>query len=331
SDNRSHFLYALDMPRMLSRLDSDQRRQLNEALDRKALYYLRKFVRNVADIRSDQRWAASCAPEIAELYNRALDRDDVQLAITPMTRDPATGRAYIPGSSIKGALRTAWVNHKLQTAPDRPRRPREFEPDLLGYRYRDEDGRNRFELRADPFRAVKVGDCLLPDNSNSIERVQIYKPDRKAGAPDPSGIHMFYDVTFSALDGEDIRATGRLIIDQRLAGRRGPDRGRWNFRNCVADAISAEQLLAACNEFYRPRLDDELKRFPHVHEHAGKLSEIAAALTENQALIRLGRFSHRECVTVPPRRDARPKHGSTRSLVSGDLPLGWVCIELREV
>jgi CRISPR-associated protein Csm5 len=268
------FLHALDLPALLARLTEDQRRQFNAAADRNALFYLRKFVAGVADLRRDIRWKAACSGEVYDAYRAGLESDAAQLIINLMTRDAATGQAYIPGSSIKGALRTAWVNHKaaVYAGPERLDRisEGEFEPEVLGYRV-STGHRPRAEIRADPFRAVHVGDARLCDDSNTIEDVEIHRPQGRGG-PDPSGIRMYYDATFSALDGERITAEGRLQVDERLA--RTParsTRGRWDFQQCVAEGVEAGALLQACNDLYRPRLEDELGRFPRLADVRDKL------------------------------------------------------------
>ncbi len=328
-------LHALDLPRLLARLTDAQRREFNDAADRGGSLFLRKFMDRLADPERDARWTAPCDPDLYELYQKGLQKEASLLAVNVMTRDPATGRPYIPGSSLKGALRTAWVSHKASVyteSENRERlRDRDFEPEILGYRTRDRDGA-RADIRADPFRAVSVGDALLCDDSNYIDRVRIYHPGKTRGVADPSSIQMFYDATLSLLDDEPIIAEGRLLINERLA--RTPTQGARGaaFPNCVADAISAEPLLDACNSFYRPRLESELERFPVLKDVAGKLRAKADALDKGkEALIRLGRFSHRECVTVAPDGGGPSKLSATRSLVAGALPLGWAALTLERV
>lgn len=324
-------LYALDLPALLSRLHGDQRRKFNVAVENNALFYLRKFIAEVADLARDVRWHAACSEAVYEAYCSGLDNDAAQLIINLMARDAATGRPYIPGSSIKGALRTAWVSHKAAAyagheSLDRIHE-RDFEPEVLGFRV-STGQRPRAEIRADPFRAVRVSDAPLCENSNSIAEVEIYHPQR-GSAGDPGGIRMYYDATFSALDQETITATGHLTIDERLActSARGA-RHNWQFEHCVADEIPAEALLRACNEFYQPRLKDELKRFSFADDVRDILLAEADQIADGAALIRLGRFSHIECVTVNRQGGSPSRTGTTRSLFAGELPFGWARISL---
>ncbi len=335
-------LLALDLPRLLSSLTPPERAKFDAAVRDKSVTLVRRFIAEHPRLSQFVRWQAQADAELHSHYKNGLTSGSARLAVHPMTRDAVTGRPYIPGSTIKGALRTAWIARKA--APLAPKEApwrgedRHFEPRVLGY-LDDSTGRPRVELRADPFRALRISDApLCDDDTNIITRVTIYKPDRSAGQPDPAGIQMFYDMTFSRLDAPDdpVTAAGRLAIDDRLAQTRARS-DRWNFDHCVADGFSAEELLDACHAFYAERLQQEFAKFhdrnPRAAQHREPLGRLRAAAdhrTPGTALIRLGRFNHFECVTVAP--FARPPErgaGKTRTLADGWMPLGWACLTLR--
>src|SRR5690606_13283013 len=71
----------------------------------------------------------------------------------PMVRtafNPLDGSPYLPGSSLKGAIRTAWLNHQNKGKPlaDREEDSTRLQQRLLGYQA------GRFEN--DPFRSVAL-------------------------------------------------------------------------------------------------------------------------------------------------------------------------------
>lgn len=335
-DKNGHiFFYAIDFPRFLADLDDRGRDEFNKAVDQGGTVYLRKFVASRFKPSCHVRWTANANPELLDAYNRGLTSDSSQLIVHPTTRDAATGRAYLPGSSIKGAIRTAWVSAKaaVYSGGENLERigDRDFEPEVLGYMDRSRGGR-RGEIRADPFRALQVGDAMLCEASNTVDPVRIKRRGAEAARSDPSGIQMFYDATFCLVHGETITAEGRLTVNERLAGTPGP-RDHWSFQYCVAGGMTAGELLKACNDFYRPKLHDEVKAFMEVDPDLAPIGRALVKLADEtpggEALIRLGRFSHFECVTVDRYRKA-PKRGSgaTRSMACGDTPLGWARIRL---
>ena len=84
---------------------------------------------NFANIRSfiaenfNAENAIRCAipvdnPKLLDTYRRAIQKKDPknQVLISPMTRNEISTEAYIPGSSIKGAIRTAIANHFVKKA-----------------------------------------------------------------------------------------------------------------------------------------------------------------------------------------------------------------------
>lgn len=334
-------LLAVDLPKLLSSLTPAERAKFDAAVRDKSATLVRRFVAEHARLSQCVRWTAWADEEVFRLYTDGLRSGTARLAVQPMTRDAATGRPYIPGSTLKGALRTAWIARKA--APLAPREApwrgeeRHFEPRVLGYL--DTSGKHpRVELRADPFRALRITDAPLPDDATIITRVSIYKPDRPPGSADPAGIQMFYDVTFSLLEDPDhpVVATGTLAIDDRLARTPVPA-DRWAFDHCVAGGFTADELLDACHAFYAERLRQEFHRFHDKKPAAARCRKAMDSLRaaadhrpHGSARVRLGRFNHFECVTVapfarPPRRGA----GTTRSLANGWMPLGWARLTLK--
>lgn len=357
------WLCAINTSHLLARLTDEQRAEFIKAAEAGGVRLLRDFIRKTADLspRSpDVLWRAVVSEDLADAYDQALQPGaadaPAELAVVVMTRHPADGTPYLPGSSIKGALRTAWIAHQYPQyngpldpeSVDHRKTSAAFEALILGHardaraaahRARSQGRRGNApriqpELRADPFRALRVGDAVLRgQHTNRIDRAVIRNLRRRPGTPDPAGIHMFYDRTFSLIEDPDnpVIATGRLTIDQRLAETPGPrhEHFRWEWPHCVASPIDADALLAAARDFYRRRLEDELQRFAPFFrdDDTGALRHEADNLDDSEALLRLGRFSHCECMTVPYRDGTPRKTGNTRTLTS-DLPMGWVKIRL---
>jgi len=330
-DVTEYIVDVIDLPAFLGSLTPELRREFDDAVSRNAIFYVRRFIADRCDTRRFRRYSCSTNEEFYNLYREGLTRDASQLQVNTMTRTGADARPYIPGSSLKGSIRTAVV--AVRAAEAERRKPgslesladREFEPVVLGYR----NERGRPEIRADPFRAVRITDAPLPSDTISIDPAEIFAPGRAAGSPDPAGIQMYYEMTFSALDNQTVQARGTIAIDDRLATQPAP-RGRgWDFDHCVSQRLTIEEILGACRLFYVDRLEKENEDFYQKHGQAAKAGErlraLAGAMKGNETLIRLGRFSHFECVTVgppfarPPKRDA----GRTRTLAAGELPMGW--------
>ncbi|OPX21490.1 MAG: type III-A CRISPR-associated RAMP protein Csm5 [Planctomycetales bacterium 4484_123] len=334
--------HAIDVGRLLADLDHRQRGQFNQAADAASITMVRKFIAEHADPARHALWSAPTVKDLFDLHRRSLDRPDLNFSVRPMTRTGLKSRPYIPGSSIKGAIRTAVLQRVIDDHPGladqlarrypavRRDAARMVEADVLGYLHTDR-GRERAQLRADPFRAVRLTDACLPANATGMDPVDLVNLDRPAGPGSPGGINMFYEMTFSALDEETVQATGTLSIDDRLARTSARGASRWDFDHCVARDISAGDILQACRDFYRKRLECECRRLadalPNCRDAIHRLRSLAGELAGDEAIIRLGRFSHHECMTLarPLRRVAG---GRSRALASGSFPLGWARLQL---
>ena len=105
------------------------------------------------------------------------DREFVnRLVIERTAHHPHTGIPYLPGSGIKGAMRTAWLN-RLNGGRIRPegKRWQELQTELLGG--------GKFET--DPFRLISISDA---SGSQVISRVVFHTNHRKTPSVGPDGL-----------------------------------------------------------------------------------------------------------------------------------------------
>lgn len=330
---------GFDLSGFLSSMTSAQRQAFDVA-SRGQIHALRTFLHtelNRPESRRFLRWSCSAADDLFDTYDQELKKPrGIALEIHPFYRSGT--KLCIPGSSVKGAIRTAVIQAELNDRPelitsvDRLRDDRkaasQLEAQSLGY-WNGERG----EIRADPFRAVQVGDVSLPGNATAVEGVTLVSARGSARGNDPSGIKQYYEITFSALDEAPIIGRGTLALREELADARVAD-DRYPCDTAVSGAISLQRMIADCNAFYLPRLQAEAKLMagprPDASASYARLLELAQSRKPSQALIRMGRFTHIQCITLarPPRR--KPD-GTTRTLVDiaeGAMPLGWAMLEL---
>lgn len=243
---------------------------------------------------------------------------------------------YLPGSSLKGAMRTAWLDKINQGKPaldeekrDKTNGNRAMQQRLLGY------ANGKFEN--DPLRHLHVVDAHHDEETESAPAHILYAVSKKKrpserGSPE---LKIFLETIPSLLNtafSGEIRLTG--------------------------DKITWQRLCAACNAFYYPQLQAELR---HAHLSSllnadwsrlvqGLMSDEIKTLCENHQgfLLRVGRHSGAESVTLNGVRDIkilgkkgdqpsyRPETtekrlaSQTKGAVDGLLPFGWIWIESCE-
>ncbi len=213
-----------------------------------------------------------------------------------MARTGARHEPYLPGSSIKGAIRTAWVWYKAGAGETRPGLAAQagqvhadiFEAEVLGYRVQLGGGPeatiDTTDPHADPLRSLRIRDAYLVPDSNVIERVMLYEGEGKA-AREP----MFCDATFSGLEDEPITATGEMTVYNELQahrvleGLRSEAGRRWRWPKAVSDEIRPEQILEACRKFYLENLAREHERFYKPNKYLRPIGEKLVSLATQAA------------------------------------------------
>ena len=251
---------------------------------------------------------------------------------------PFDSTPYLPGSSIKGSIRTAWLNRCNAGKPltpderrDHKGAPRHLQERLLGYQS------GKFEN--DPFRHVAIADAHPEDDTASPPTRVIYAISKKKRQPrdgesHPPELKVFLETIPEALPSA-------FLSEIRLAGK-----------------ISWNALCDACNTFYAPQLKAEL-----THPVLGALletkwkqlvgeildNEICILIAARQGfLLRVGRHSGAESVTLDglrnikilgPKVNGKPtfdyRHNTTEKRFASEtkagdeklLPFGWVWVD----
>ncbi len=268
-----------------------------------------------------------CVPtkKFEEKYAVNKNKDPLENAseVFEMYRAAKKSLPTIPGSSVKGAVRTALVDSCVQNAKDfdfesakkdkRDRTGSKAEQKILGNK----------DAKDDPFRAVQVGDCNFQNPLvQGVGTLQIIKRNRNE-LSEANSTQLQAEVILGNLASKDSNPQEfKITIDENLqkAGQ-------------VSKSFSMEKIVSDCNYFYSSAFDLEYQTFYEdadsdkldlIEKLKSKIAEIKDK--KNQFLIRLGRWSQKESVTL---YDENAEFGKSRTLFDLDgqyLPLGWcVC------
>lgn len=228
--------------------------------------------------------------------------------------DPHTNHPYIPGSAVKGALRTAWLNAKQKEKNLRPgRNNRDVERELL-------DGGN---LETDPFRLLKVSDFhpVGSVRAHILFAVNEKKIPSKFKARGP------YQIVEIIPSGSVF--AGRVDLLDPPAG------------SLIKTPLEKSKLLKSAGHFYGGEFGRENKELEAIGVF-GRTETPASGV-----LLRIGRHSGAESVTIEGHRNIRIKKGrgekdgnldhattlwlasdASRNYVKERLqPFGWVALE----
>jgi len=275
-------------------------------------------------------------------YDRVLkltaERDIRQelnkFAIARTSYLPMDNAPYIPGSALKGALRTGWLNH-LNRGAVRPvdgrnkHAGKSLETDLLKLVERD--------ISSDPFRLVKVSDFLPVGQPETMIRFAVNKK-KKPSKHEPRGPQQILEV---------IRHD-RNALFEGIVTLMAPEKGA-SIRNPLPVELSLFQSLSA---FFQKEMDEEETMLKGINLSAGIARKLREKFGERYLKevfpVRIGRHSGAEAVTieggrsikimgkkgVPPKFDPHSTTtwlaGDTPKATAGLHPFGWVALEIME-
>lgn len=260
------------------------------------------------------------------------------LEIERTMHHPHSGVPYLPGSSLKGAMRTAWLDQinqgRSRLADDR---------NANGLEKRLLEG----SFHTDPFRLIDVADA---SGSGVVSKVyfstnhkkrQVFKDEMELTGKGPATRRE------CLVGGQHAALTGELRVDALPGQSRGD--------KVPGQRIEPKALAAACNRYYVQRLDKllallEQRGFASPEWCAGVRRLLAAlrpTFERGEAfLLRVGRHSGAESVTLDGVRDIRIMQGrgmparfadeattvwlaaERENITRGDLlPFGWLLVE----
>ena len=322
SKNGEDYFCRIDLDAWLE--DYPDQEALAKVLDGGKLPVIRKFIADNLDADIYARSSSKIiSPEIAKKYRQHIANlnSPNQLLIDPTLKNPLTGGLLIPGSSIKGAMRTAVIDFLDLAAPKKLKfgNYNEGIKNLLG------------DIQNNTFKQLKIGDFELSSECGQLLSAKS-KPKNPKNTKKPP--HNDCEVCSSkVLSKNGYESFGKIAIgsqsDKNSVSLKSRT-GSWNL----------QQLMKLVSDFYQKRYIEERNKFYHQshfsqsHDVVQLLDRELLHLEENQMILRVGHYSHIECMTVT-HRDPKCKivkgekvYGVLRTLADGIYPFGWVKLTL---
>lgn len=345
-------------------LPEAERLRFQDFLERADLKAIQSFLRAHVDPQREDLIKIDVSEAFQREFEAKAVNPDNRFRVDMMPRNPHSGTVILPGSGIKGAIRTAVVNYFANVDPDtkdevhgavrsagREQRATRLEESALNRRHS--------ETERDLFRLVEVEDVTLPDGATRIDRAEMVNPVKPGIDKVPiwvERIKSFADSwtppSFNVCIHLDTAALRHERV-QALLGR----------------TLKIDTLVRACNHFYWGRMTAEANKFdertangrPWQTLHGlfprGKLPERDAQpfiidpdspywcqKPRHRILLRIGRYSHFESLSVDSLREGynvqarKPieQMGATRTrcvMENGNtpMPFGWLLLTLDSV
>lgn len=310
-------LLRINETKILQCLNSEQKKEFISIAQKDNLIELRNFFISIADkiIFQNQDCILSLSEvtdELVGVWNELRKRPLNSLIVRPTIASARAGRGlipYIPGSSLKGALRTAI----LDALP----------VDIKRKSFRPQD---------DPFRAFIVSDALFSGKRTRIVgSAHLYNRKKQS----IESLQMFYEVIKGQAICIDtpVNTVCTLVINFELQSIK-----EFGFQ--IPDI---SDIVHRCRQFYGNLLEQEYNNFYHdapddIYQGFKILDDTMSNTEGNkdEFIVRLGRHSQFEYMTLNGlRKCGNPRYGMvSRTLFKYKniyLPMGWVHIKYESV
>jgi len=305
-----------------------------------------KLLRQCAQ-KAPESWIYSIEVGAAsrQTLTEALDKIDVRRGeVHPLIWNEVRREAVLPGSAIKGAIRTAllsgavaakaregnwadrWKREIKERGRENPRRVAALAQELEQELFR----KGERGLEHDPFRFLKVSDAKIRAEWVRLDRAMLLS---KSAQDSSSKIQMHFERVISAADGFQ---APELEFDLTVE----KEEKKWHpgIQAYLGGVPSLDRVLQLMRYHYDTRLHAEMNRFSQLYRDDGWSQWREAGKKDRNMLIRLGRFSHFESLSVealrttPDRRGKWIQEGTSRTYCTPDLkrmmPFGWALVQV---
>jgi len=319
---------------IISRLIRDNNRgerlKYEQAANKNDMKSLRNFFEEIFENENDENddfiYECDTTKSFRALYKNNKEKNPLQNAseVLSIYRPEGSHKPVIPGSSIKGAIRTAVLN-ALSGGKDYLDEKR-FEKDLLSYN----------DAKSDPFRCIAIGDFTFKSAETQI--VGIMEQISKNADPKTAAQVLIEAIRGTLIDGKAISASS-LLIDKDLQ-KNNVD---------IKIPLSINDIRKSCNDFYWSEFEEEYREFYQnclEKEKIGIVEKLREKLQkardeDNTFIIRCGRYSQVEFMTLQGHRKPKTRKdkfgkpypwGTTRTVFDYDgklVPLGWIVAKLE--
>jgi len=327
-------LHKINLAMLIEKLPADSLSELTDLMDREDFVGIRSFIQStwktLPDIFPDCIEYSMNAGDVKSYYDNLQNENvDSQLLVTPFIR--SARKIFVPGSSIKGAIRTAYISELCKDGINEDIRQNSLLMEGNVLKCNKELEKNgkvqiKFDVEKDPFKALKMSDSSLLTVEGIVEKVEVMSKDKygKFNADNMKDLKIFAEFIDSGVE---------IDMEARL------DTRYFSVPNGLGVTFSFDDIMNSCKAFYKRVLIHERDKFfkefdKQINTHISELYDEFLKLNEepNSFLFRIGKHSGRNSLSLNL-INKKGKEPKSRKLILKDgeyLPVGWIKVTVSE-
>lgn len=356
--------YRIDINEVMEKVPENIKKQFLKVLEENSMFTARKFLKN--NYRKEYGYIYKCpvSPDYVDIYERKIagvsnKNENNELAVSEFIG--TNTEKYIPGSTLKGAFRSAYLfenftsdnfyeikreefNRNGKKNPTKPFKSLGKKEILLKKIESQILELENFNAQFDPFKNLKITDTETRNNVIEVKQI-LRKGMKKEGKKEiPMGN---FEVTKSLFSSNENIEFGFQIIIKNLTGNKNELLKRLSIKQDKKTREYIQQIRETVEfyledggilEFLNNKADkiikEDIKFFEKIKdkkslEFCYELQNYKEKLNENQAMIRIGRGAGFNSTTFNL-CNKKIEEVFTRVTVD-DIPIGWALITCNEI
>ena len=359
---KNGYFYKICTSDIIDKFPENMKLEFIKILESRNMFKSREFIKNNYKEEYGYEYKAKVSQDFKELYERKIGgagnkNEENQLGVGEFIG--SFNGKFIPGSTIKGALRTAYLNgefsesHYYQLTRNKNLKTKPFQL-LIGKRVANKRegisvahqkeanilGLNseRLEPKFDPFKFFRVTDTEVVQDMIEVQKVVRKGMKNGKAFPMPVGQK---EVTKSLLgSGDELKLKFNISI--KNLGKKADNyiavsklRGTDTYIVKETTEFYLDTIFQSLNDKATKMLDEDIKFLEKIYDQKAvdtckRLQKILGSLdSEREALIRFGQGAGFNSTTFNLVNQKVESVG-TRVTVD-DLPIGWALITCEEV
>lgn len=351
---KDNIFYRISFEKVIPKLSLNERNELVRILETNNFIKIRSFIQRVYKPEYGYYYSCSVDEDVIIKYESKITGAQKSNEENKLSVEEFIGNylgKYIPGSSLKGAIRNAYIGSNMTSRQhytiERDERIKTKPFKAIGDARRESDRREASIIGLseknsfyDPFKKllVKDSECL----KDLVEVREVERVNKKQNMPLGS-----YEVTKSILSSGDIveikfelDINSVILPNEDFLNKLYFEKNRkadreiiTEYKNLVIDKDKKGGLFYCLNEKAVKVLEEDRKFFDRIGKREGieackKLKKYLSELKSNEVLIKFGKGAGFNSTTLNV-FNKEVQEVFTRTTVSG-LPCGWAILSYEE-
>ena len=319
---KNNFIYLVNETAAINSLANKYAQKFNQIMETADLVKIHMFIAENLDIENHEVWfdRYQVDDQFINYYKNKINKPENQNFVDEFIRTEINKSPYIPGSSLKGAIRTAILSYLMEQKQPKESIKRQRSQTLEVFLLNSLDrNKRRFEAKYDPFKYLRISDTAFENKNLNIKEVVNTKKNKIKKRP--YSFQEFLNMDNNNKKKKNLTWYAEVLDTNKIDNLKSSMDIHEKFFNI----LSINNIPKIINWFYKYELkkDEKFYKYGKKKEVYLKLLEMINSVDDNEFMVKMGKHSGKNYLSF---KEFHYKT-KTRNLID-NLPLGWLKIKM---